>query len=207
MQYSSAMVGLRERKKQRTRRALVDAALRLFADKGYEETTLAEIAAAADVSTRTFFSYFASKEDVLFYDAEERMERLLALVASRGPHESPADLLVRLIDEIVYRSGEEEDLTLEETRLRMRLIMSVPPLQARALFLLFDTQLRLAEALCEAYPGRLGPLDAAAAVGALTGAVKLAAMAAISRGASLQEISDTARRAAALAASGLRSLG
>jgi AcrR family transcriptional regulator len=58
--------GLREPKKRQTRDALARAALELFVERGYDETTLAEIADAAGVSTRTIFAYFPGKEDILF---------------------------------------------------------------------------------------------------------------------------------------------
>jgi AcrR family transcriptional regulator len=82
-------VGLRERKKARTREALQEAAMDRFARQGFDGTTVEEIAEACEVSPRTFFRYFATKEDVLFADAAERRERLLAVIAER-PVDEPA---------------------------------------------------------------------------------------------------------------------
>lgn len=62
----TARLGLRERKKQRTRQAIIDVGVRLFAEQGYAETTLVEIADVAEISPSTFFNYFSSKVDIVF---------------------------------------------------------------------------------------------------------------------------------------------
>ncbi len=211
MQYSSVMVdnggvGLRERKKQRTRRALIEAALRLFDEKGFDETTLAEIAAEADVSTRTFFSYFASKEDVVFYDSARKMDLAVATLAARAPGESPGDALLRIVEQSLTWLTTYEELTFEDAELRIRLVLKEPTLRARALVMLLESQTTLARALREAFP-ELDQVEAAAAVGAMFGAVKLAIFAGLGHDLSAEQMSSTARRAAEITLAGLRSLG
>ena len=80
---------LRERKKQKTREALREAAVRLFAERGYTRTSIEDIASAADVSRRTFFRYFGSKEGVIFADADAQgiamIEALLAQPRDLAP--------------------------------------------------------------------------------------------------------------------------
>lgn len=76
--------GLRERKKQRTRETIARVALDLFAERGYHATTLADIAEAADVSTRTIFAYYPSKEDIVFCDFPELKATLAEALAERA---------------------------------------------------------------------------------------------------------------------------
>jgi len=81
------LLGRRERKKRQTRDALEATALRLFQRKGYDETTIEDITDAVDVSTRTFFRYFDSKEAVLFGDWRSNVERVSEAILSRPPEE------------------------------------------------------------------------------------------------------------------------
>ncbi|MEV7968134.1 helix-turn-helix domain-containing protein [Sphaerisporangium sp. NPDC088356] len=211
--------GLRERKKLRTRRALIESAMRLFEEKGFEETTVAEIAAAVDVSTRTFFSYFASKEDVVFFDTRTRVGRARAVIAGRRPSEPVVELLLRVAEATLGFGGaesrdpedgqvaEDTETALEMTPARMHLIMAVPALQARALHLLFDVQRELAEALRRAYPDELDPIEAAVAVGAFVGAAKMAAIASMDRGDLPAMRWAAVRRGVDIAMNGLGSLG
>jgi AcrR family transcriptional regulator len=83
--------GRRERKKLETREALREAARRLFAEQGYEATTVKEIADAADVAERTFFRYFASKEDLLLPDLVLLFQAFERATAARPAGEAPLD--------------------------------------------------------------------------------------------------------------------
>jgi AcrR family transcriptional regulator len=89
--------GLRERKKQRTRETIARAAHELFAERGYHATTLPDIAEAADVSTRTIFSYFPSKEDILFSDFPLMKEALAQALAERPEGEDALETVRQFI--------------------------------------------------------------------------------------------------------------
>ena len=89
----AAVPGLRERKKQKTRDTIANVALELFAEKGYERTTIAEIAEAAEVSPRTIFTYFPSKEDILFCDMPEAYERFAGALGERGENVTTLDVV------------------------------------------------------------------------------------------------------------------
>lgn len=89
-----AQMSLRERKKQETRELLVEAAWALFDRHGFDQVTVDDIAAEADVSPRTFFRYFGSKEAVLFGDQEPMLDEVRVAIASRPPSE-PALVAVR----------------------------------------------------------------------------------------------------------------
>ena len=81
-------VGLRERKKQQTRELIADTAHRLFADRGFDAVTVAQIARAANVSEVTVFNYFPTKEDLFFGGMQFFEEKLLDAVRTRAPGES-----------------------------------------------------------------------------------------------------------------------
>lgn len=118
------MAGLRERKKARTRADLQRHALRLFSEQGYAETTVDQIAAAAEVSRATFFRYFPSKEEVVFYDdVDPLMERAFA----GQPSGTPLLVAMRAALREAFESLTPEKRELEE--LRMELSRTVPELR------------------------------------------------------------------------------
>lgn len=95
---SASKPGLRERKKQRTRDTIARVALELFAERGYDETTLEDIADAADVSKRTIFSYYQSKEDILFSDEPAILSAIELALQNRPPGTTTVEALRDLLD-------------------------------------------------------------------------------------------------------------
>lgn len=160
--------GLRELKKQRTREAIVRAAMDLFAERGFDATTIHDIAAAAEIAPRTFFGYFPSKEAVVFHDLDGALEALAARLHARPAGESAFDAMrAWLLDWI----EECDPATDPDLALRRRLIAETPALatQERANMARFEALLAAAVAQDLAVPAdSLRPhLVAAAAVAAL----------------------------------------
>jgi AcrR family transcriptional regulator len=159
------VVGLRERKKQRTRELIATTALELFDQRGYAHTTVADVAAAAEVSERTVFSYFATKEDLLFSD-QLVLEQALTEALAHRPDGTPALDVLR--DFIVESLGERD----ERERLRWQIVCRDDVLHAH----LRSRQANLLEPIAAAFAAELGEevddlrpqLVAAAVVAAIT---------------------------------------
>ncbi|TCP48636.1 TetR family transcriptional regulator [Tamaricihabitans halophyticus] len=200
--------GLRERRKSRTRAALLHAAVELFERQGYAETTVAQVAEAAGVSTKTLFNYVSGKEDLIFAGRLDRIadaDELLSEFAASGA--GPAQALRMLLDRIVARVGDEPAgmaLNIAQTRL----ITEVPELRSRALLLMQEVQRKTGATLHAAYPDKFDALTAAAAVGSLFGAIQSAVLVVLDRGGSAEEVMDVIRLAGEQAAAGLeRTIG
>ncbi|MFB9516771.1 TetR family transcriptional regulator [Streptomyces purpureus] len=144
--------GLRERKKRQTRRALSDAAIALFLDRGFDAVSVAEVAAAADVSKPTLFRYFPAKEDLVLHRFADHEAEESRVVAARPEDESPLAALHRhFLDGLARRdpvTGLSDDAGVLAF---LRLLYGTPSLVAR----LYAYQQRSEEALAEALGGGL----------------------------------------------------
>jgi AcrR family transcriptional regulator len=160
-------MGLREIKKERTHKAIEDAAIKLFAERGFHATTVADIAEAADISPRTFFSYFPSKEDVLFADAEPTFAELERVLRERPAGQTTFETLHAWITDLMDELGKPKD----RDRLIRHLIESDEALRARERAVMARFEGLLAEAIAADLgddPDAMRPqMVAAAAVAAL----------------------------------------
>ncbi len=156
---SSTKLGLRERKKQQTRETIKRVALELFAERGYEQTTLADIAEAANVAPRTIFAYFESKEDILLCGERSFIDELKHRLDERPAGTTTVDALREFLSEIP--PADEEDL------LRKKVMRENPALQMKAHAGHTRLEPMLAESIAKdlgAEPDDLQPMLAAASV-------------------------------------------
>ena len=155
-------VGLRERKKARTRAAIREHALRLFRQQGYSLTTVEQIAAAAEVSPATFFRYFPTKEDVVLQDDSDVVT--IAALNAQPPELSPV---------AAFRAAATASLAAmtdadkEQFRETAQLTAQVPEIRARAL----DEFTRTIDEIAAALAGRVGRAPDDFAVRTLAGAI------------------------------------
>jgi len=136
-------LGLRERKKRATRAAIVESALELFAEQGYDGTTVAEVAERAELSPATVARYFPSKESMLFAERDERASLLRRAIEQRPAEEQPLEAVLRSLAEQPWAEGEGEQRL---RRLRLAIARSAT-LRGRASGLLGEWRNAVAEGL------------------------------------------------------------
>jgi AcrR family transcriptional regulator len=177
---------LRERKKLRTRRTIQDHALRLFLDQGYDETTVEQIAAAAEISPSTFFRYFPTKEDVVVTDEYDPI--MAEIFRDQPPELTPIEALRKTLREILPLMY-ESDLDVVNTRLR--LTAQVPALRARTFESLREgTHAMMAEVIADRTGRPPGDPDVEAFTWAVLGVMQAAMYQWIDGHATTEDIPD-----------------
>lgn len=138
--------GLRERKRRKTSERIVERSVELFNTKGYDETTLDEIAAAADISRRTFFYYFKSKEDVLLSRYDGLLEALRAEMLNQTTNQPPLVAAQECLLKMAAQFVTKETVALD------RLLRSTEALRNRKEVFNLELEKVLVEAMCEMWP-------------------------------------------------------
>jgi AcrR family transcriptional regulator len=167
-------LGQRERKKQRTRQALIDAAMRLYGERGLQGVTIAEIAREADVAPRTFFSYYETKEDVFLGPGDERVERLVQAVQGRDRRE-PILTAVRSVLQEDRRTKRDRP---RSGRPELSELLREPAIAGRLRERWIRWEDVLAEAIAADVGAAAGDPEPRVVAAALTGAIRVAAVAA-----------------------------
>jgi AcrR family transcriptional regulator len=156
----ATQLGLRERKKLRTRQLLSETARRLFSERGFERVSIAEIAREADVSEQTVFNYFPSKEDLVYSGLETFENQLLAAIRERPTRQTVIAAFGEFILEPRGLFAAEDDRAAREATAVTRMIAASPALRAREQQILARYTDALARLIAEetgARPGDLRP--------------------------------------------------
>src|SRR5919198_1525449 len=156
--------GLRERKKEQTRQAIAEAAQRLFAERGFDAVTVADVAREADVSQGTVFNYFPTKEDLFYGQMESFEAALLDAVRGRPAGESVLTAFRRFVLERSEGLAERADVIAAAARV----INASPALQAREREVVAESTASLAALIAEETGS--GGIEPAVAASALMGA-------------------------------------
>ncbi|MGW4117477.1 acyl-CoA-like ligand-binding transcription factor [Nocardia sp. NPDC004711] len=158
--------GLRERKKERTRRTIRTEAFRLFREQGYNETTVEQIAAAADISPSTFFRYFPSKEQVALADD---LDPIMIAAIEKQPKELSMLAAFKQATLDSFASLSPEEFAFEQQR--VELLYSIPELRG-AVAREFERSIELIVEIIARRTGRAaGDFEVRAFAGALSGAM------------------------------------
>ncbi|MEV6165068.1 TetR family transcriptional regulator [Streptomyces sp. NPDC052052] len=145
-------MSLRERKKLLTYQAVSDAAIAMFLERGFDKVSVAEVAAAADISKPTLFRYFPAKEDLVLHRFADHEDEPARVVAARAQTESPLDALHRhFLDGLERRDPVTGLCDVPEVLAFLRLLYGTPSLVAR----LYAYQSRSEAALAQALGDRL----------------------------------------------------
>jgi AcrR family transcriptional regulator len=143
--------GLRERKRERTHRAISEAAIALFLARGFDAVTVADVAAAAEVSKPTLFKYFPTKEDLVVHRFADHVGEAAGVVRERAPGETPLGALRRtflegLAEHDVTKAGLHGSA---DVLAFQQMVQSVPSLRLRVIEQSTRSETALAEALAE----------------------------------------------------------
>jgi AcrR family transcriptional regulator len=159
-------LGLRERKKAKTRAAIQEHALRLFRERGYSRTTIEQIAAAAEVSPSTFFRYFPTKEDVVLFDATDPL--MLDALEAQPPDLNVIEAIRRSFRGVYAGLTPDE---LERERDRQRLVLSEPEIRMRAINTVVESIDSIAQLVATRTAHAADDIAVRAFAGALVGAL------------------------------------
>jgi AcrR family transcriptional regulator len=162
-------MGLRERKKAQTRQLIAETARRLFAERGFERVTVAEVARAADVSDQTVFNYFPTKEDLVYWRLESFEADLMAAIRDRAPGESALAAFRGFLLAQQGLLGKHDPAAREQVMIFTRMITESPALRVREAQILAGYSASLAELLAAETKARPGDVRPAVAANALMG--------------------------------------